>query len=125
MKKKVVIIEDDTWFAQTVAHILQKSGWKVSLAKSGSKGIDLIDEVSPDVVLLDMMLPEVAAPALLNELQSYTDLAQLPIVLCTSMDMTQFSPDVLSSYGIRSVIDKSKHKPQDIVEALEYAIQQD
>lgn len=123
MTKKALIIDDDRWFAEVVEKALQTAGWTTKYAQNGSQGIDAIDQFLPSVLVLDFMLPEISAPALLNELQSHTDLAELPVVLCTSLDTKQLDLSVLKSYGVRAVIDKTKDTPHDIVGAIENAIQ--
>ena len=120
--KKVLIIEDDRWFADSVAKPLHEHGWQTFHAASGREGINAIDNFHPDVLLVDVLLPDVAAPALLNELQSHPDLASLPIVLCTSLDGAHFEASSLKSYGVKKVLDKAKATPHQIVEALEHAI---
>lgn len=118
MSKKVLIIEDDRWLSDTFEKVLQKNGWQTQVASDGEKGIDAIDDFAPDVLLLDFILPGPSASALLNELQSHTDLAGLPVVLCTSLDMKDFDADSLKRYGVRAVLDKTNVQPSEIVEAL-------
>jgi twitching motility two-component system response regulator PilH len=115
---KILLIEDDQWFSYTVVKVLEKEGWQTAVAPDGAEGIDMIDDFEPDAVLLDVMLPSSSAPTLLNELQSHTDLADVPIVLCSSVNT-----ESLRHYGVRSVLDKAKTSPQDIVKALKYAVQ--
>lgn len=119
---KVLIIDDDRWFAETIAKTLHRSGWKTHIAPDGAKGIEAIDSFKPDALLLDVMLPGSTAPAILNELQSHTDLADLPIVLCTSIDSKEFDIDALKSYGVQKVLDKAHAQPSDITKALSDAI---
>ncbi len=121
---KILIIDDDRWFADVVAKTLHGLGWKTFIARDGAKGIDAIDSFDPDAVLLDVMLPGSTAPALLNELQSHTDLADLPVVLCTSVNSSEFDADSLKSYGVKSVLDKAYSEPGDIVKALIHAVDQ-
>lgn len=121
MSKKVLIIEDDRWLSDTFEKVLQKNGWQTQVASDGEKGIDAIDDFTPDVLLLDFILPGPSASALLNELQSHTDLAGLPVVLCTSLDMKDFDADSLKRYGVRAVLDKTNVQPSEIVEALNCA----
>ena len=120
---KVLLIEDDKWFRDTVVKVLQNEGWQTAVAGDGAEGIDMIDDFEPSVVLLDVMLPSATAPTLLNELQSHTDLADLPIVLCTSVDTADFDLESLAHYGVHSVLDKTQTSPKDIVKALKHAVQ--
>ncbi len=120
---KILLIEDDQWFSDTVVKVLKKEGWKTAVAPDGAEGIDMIDDFEPDAVLLDVMLPSSSAPTLLNELQSHTDLADVPIVLCTSVNTDDLDIESLRHYGVRQVLDKAKTSPQDIVKALKHAVQ--
>jgi DNA-binding response OmpR family regulator len=119
---KVLIIDDDRWFADAIAKNLHKAGWQTHISPNAAKGIEAIDDFDPDVLLLDVMLPGSSAPAILNELQSHTDLADLPIVLCTSVNSNEFDLDALKSYGVREVLDKAHSEPDDIAKALSHAI---
>ncbi|MDO8335318.1 MAG: response regulator [Candidatus Saccharibacteria bacterium] len=119
---KVLIIDDDRWFADAVAKNLHKHGWQTHISPDAAKGIEAIDDFKPNALLLDVMLPGSSAPAILNELQSHKDLADLPIVLCTSVHSDQFDLDALKSYGVRTVLDKAHSGPDDILKALQNAI---
>lgn len=119
---KVLIIDDDRWFADSVAKTLAKSDWQTHIEIEGQKGIEAIDEFEPDVLLLDIMLPDVTAPALLNELQSHTDLADVPVILCTSLEAAHLEPESLKSYGVQAILDKAKVRPEEIAEALDRAV---
>lgn len=120
--KKVLIIDDDRWFAETIAKTLHNNGWKTHIAPDGAKGIEAIDSFKPDALLLDVMLPGSTAPAILNELQSHTDLSDLPVVLCTSIKSSEFDLAALKSYGVSTVLDKAHSEPADIIKALSHAI---
>ncbi len=120
--KKVLIVDDDAWLADSYRLILETHGWQVTITKDAASAIDLIDDTQPDVVLLDVMLPGSSAPALLNELQSHSDLAKLPVVLCSSLSLTEHHRSHLENYGVTEVIDKSTTTPEAIVAALGKAI---
>ena len=57
MNKKALVIEDDKNIAELLRLYLEKDGFDVSIAADGGKGLQLAEEESPDVVLLDIMLP--------------------------------------------------------------------
>lgn len=116
---KVLIVEDDPWQRDHVAKALKSAGIASSQTGDGYSALDVIDDVHPDAVLLDMMLPGVNAMALLHELQSHDDLATIPvIVMSASSDATL---DELAPYGVVRVIDKTLAKPDDIVAAVRKA----
>jgi DNA-binding response OmpR family regulator len=119
--KKILIVDDDAWLADSYRLILEQAGWQVTLAPTGAKAIDMIDDSQPHVVLLDIMLPDSSAPALLNELQSHSDLAKLPIILCSSLSLDDHARSQLHHYGVTQVIDKTTTTPEKVVEAAERA----
>ena len=118
MIKKVLIIDDDRWLAENYQLVLETAGWQVTLSETAAEAIDVIDDLQPHIVLLDVMLPWSSAAALLNELQSHSDIASLPIVLCSSLDLSELDPNDLAEYGVRQVIDKTIVTPDQIVNIL-------
>lgn len=113
----VLIIEDDPWFAEQQERVLAGAGFHVERAANGLAGMQLLDKTRPDALLLDVFLPGPNAFVLLHEMQSYTDLSKLPVILCTSI-----APDIALSkvqpYGVRSVLDKETMRPSDLIAAI-------
>lgn len=117
-KDSVLIVEDDSWLADSFKLILQEAGWQVSTVKNPKEALDTIDENLPNVILLDVLLPGVNAFALLHELQSYTDTHKIPVVLCTTLRRHQIDVESLKSYGVAEVLDKSHITPKELVNTL-------
>lgn len=116
-KQTVLVVEDDIWLAEQQVRVLEKAGYIAVSTPHAIAAIERIDDVHPDVLLLDVLLTGSTGYALLHELQSYTDTAQIPIVLCTNL-----APDLkladLSPYGVRRILDKSTMQPEDVVAAI-------
>jgi len=117
----VLLIEDDAWFAEQQSRTLQAAGFIVRHAGDGLAGIEAIDNEQPDIVILDVFLPGPNALVLLHEIKSYSDLASIPIVVCTS-SAADIAPDWLKKYGIASILDKTTMHPQDMVAAVRKAL---
>ena len=56
MSKKALVVEDDINIAELLMLYLEKDGFEVSIAHDGGRGIDMFNEISPDLVLLDLSL---------------------------------------------------------------------
>ena len=56
---KIVMVDDNTDFLFTMQTFLQKNGFEVHTAADGQKGIDLIKKERPDLILLDIMMPDI------------------------------------------------------------------
>lgn len=115
--KKVVVVEDDTWYGEHLLRILQGEGVTCALADHPAKAIDLIDEMQPDAIILDMLLTGSTGFVLLHELQSHSDLASIPVIVCTTiLDSLQMKH--LEPYGVKRALDKTTMHPEDIAVAL-------
>ena len=120
MKKtdiKVLLVEDDPWLAELEMKTLSEAGFLVTHAPHAPSAIVKIDEIQPDVMILDVLLTGSTAFALLHELQSYDDTGELPIILCTNMAESVKLEDV-QSYGVKRIVDKTTMKPDDLVAAV-------
>jgi CheY-like chemotaxis protein len=113
----VLLIEDDTWFAEQQARVLEAAGFQVEHAPHALAAMDVIDAHRPDVLLCDVFLAGPNIFTLLHELRSHGDLASIPIVLCTN-SADQLADEDVTAYGVSSVLDKTTMTPDDIVAAV-------
>lgn len=111
MKKSAVLIEDDIWLAESFRSILSAGNYQVRIVASGYEAIAAIDKEAPDIIVADILLGDHTSFMLFHELQSYEDTAQIPIVLCTSINTAQLKDIDLQSYGIVAVLDKASVTP--------------
>lgn len=113
----ILIVEDDKWFAEQHARVLSMAGYKTFISQHALAAIQAVDDVHPDVIILDVLLTGSTAFALLHELQSYGDTGKMPIVLCTNL-ATEMSLEDLKPYGVKKILDKAVMKPDDVVAAV-------
>ena len=118
---KVLLVEDDPWLAELEVQTLSAAGFEVTHSPHAPSAIVAIDEVQPDVVILDVLLTGTTAFALLHELQSYDDTGKLPIILCTNMAESLNLED-LKAYGVRRIVDKTTMKPDDLIAAVKVVV---
>ena len=86
-QKKILVVEDDIAMREIVVHKLTANGFSVSQAEDGKKGIELISQVKPDIVLLDLMLPEVDGFQVLETIRKNPDptIAKTPIIVLSNL----------------------------------------
>ena len=114
---RVVVVEDDEWLAAHYLRILRRSGYEVYHSLHAAEAIDVI---MPCAIVLDVLLAGTTALALMHELKSHTDLANIPIILATNL-ADQISIDDVVSYGVCQIIDKATMHPDDIINAVRRA----
>lgn len=114
----VLIIEDNFWLGEHYVRLIEQAGWKAVLCDNALDGIDRLDDLSVDVVVMDIFLAGPNGIALLHEMQSHADLNLIPVILVTNaadrLDLGNLSP-----YGVREVLDKVKMVPEDLVAAIQ------
>ncbi len=112
----VLIIEDDVWLGELYEQTLRSAGFATRLASNGHVAIELIDAQLPQVIVLDMLLTGGTGMTLLHELQSYTDTAAIPIIVCSSIN--ELALEDMAAYGVKRLLDKATMHPNDIVTAV-------
>ena len=80
----VLVVEDETTQREMLAYNLEAEGFMVSRAENGEEALLIVDEVSPDVILLDWMLPNVSGIEVCRRLKSRSDTRQTPIIMLTA-----------------------------------------
>ncbi len=84
MSKHVVLVEDETNIAEAIRFLLGRDGWRVKTLANGGNAAEVIRAAKPDLVMLDVMLPEKTGFEILAELRSDDSLADLPILMLTA-----------------------------------------
>jgi CheY-like chemotaxis protein len=85
----VVAIDDDPRAIELVRATLEPEGWTVLGAATGQEGLTLIRERKPSAVLLDLLMPGMDGFEVLEALRADPDTKSVPVVILTSMSMTQ------------------------------------
>jgi two-component system response regulator RegX3 len=80
---KVLIVEDEISFSDALAYLLKKESFEVEVAVNGKEAIDLFNSFSPDLILLDLMIPEVSGTEVCRVIRSTS---QVPIIMLTAKD---------------------------------------
>jgi DNA-binding response OmpR family regulator len=82
--KKILIVEDEADIAQLVKLYLEKDGFRPSIAQTGVEGLKLVKAERPDMVILDLMLPEMDGLEICKKIRLAPDTAMLPILMLTA-----------------------------------------
>jgi len=80
----VLIIEDEEHIVELIKFNLENNGYKVSYAYDGEKGLEIIQNDHPDIVLLDLMIPKIDGIDLCNRVKNNKVLKEIPIIMLTA-----------------------------------------
>ncbi len=87
--KRVVVIEDNEAAARLMSRLLEgRENCEVYLAHNGAAGLNIMREIKPDLVITDLMMPDVDGFTVINTMKSDDDLAHIPIVVVSAKELT-------------------------------------
>lgn len=79
----ILLIDDDKDFSGLAAAHFSKQGYAVTLAEGGRDGLDKAASAAPDIILLDIMMPDMNGIEVLRELNSDPDTSDIPVIILT------------------------------------------
>jgi CheY-like chemotaxis protein len=103
---RALLVDDDDVVRRSVRQTLEPIGWKVSEAKNGLRAIEAISAARPDVIILDLMMPEMDGFEFMDELRGRPDWQDIPVVIITAKDLTDQDRDRLNG-GVERIIQKN------------------
>lgn len=115
--KKVLIIEDDTMISSMYRTKLEQDGYKVTVAENGSEGLEKVKAEIPDIILLDVIMPQLDGFTVLEELRGNMKIS-VPIIMLTNLgtDEDRAKGDKL---GATDYLVKSTLTPTQVSEIVE------
>jgi CheY-like chemotaxis protein len=96
---------------------LEGPQWSVQEAENGREALNRIQESKPDVILLDLMMPEMDGFAVVAALQKEAGWRDIPVIVITSLDLDAKDRARLNS-GVQSVLVKERFQPAELVERI-------
>ncbi len=114
---RILVIDDDPQAIRLLSTILESEGYDVLKAYGGQEGIDLAIAEAPALIILDLAMPEVDGFQVVKRLAEHPGACDIPIVICTAMDLTDEEKDRLNGQ-IQSVIEKTGNVRQKLLDAI-------
>lgn len=85
---KIIVIDDDTAVTDLLAVILRTHGFDVRVTNNSTDGMNLIRDEKFDLVVLDLMMPEMDGFAVMDILRSKPETANIPVIVATAKELT-------------------------------------
>lgn len=117
-KKKILLIEDDSFISQMYDIKFKQTDYDFLVAKDGKEGLQMIKDSKPDIILLDIVLPEIDGFTVLEEIKKDPELSSIPVLLLTNLGQQENIQKGLS-LGAKDYIVKAHSTPQEVVEKVQ------
>jgi CheY-like chemotaxis protein len=114
---RILLVEDDADQRHRLRGWLEGEQWVVQEAANGRDALALLRDARPDVILLDLMMPEMDGFAVVAALQKEPRWRDIPVVVVTARDLDTADRERLNS-GVQSVLVKETFRPADLVERI-------
>ena len=118
---KIAIIEDDTVINQMYRMKFEADGFEVQLADNGRRGVALVETFQPDLILMDLSMPQMGGAEALAEIRSHDWGKDTPVIILTNLGEEE-APKGLRDLGIHSYIVKADLTPRQVVSRAKEAL---
>ena len=89
--KKILIVDDDLDVRIYVRTLFETSGYTPIVTRNGKEGLEKAKELSPDLIILDVMMPEAGGVSMYRELKTDQELKNIPVIMLTGIGEKSFS----------------------------------
>lgn len=118
---KIAIVEDDGVIRQMYRMKFEGEGFEVETAENGKDGVALVQHMKPDIILLDMHMPEMDGVTALTKIRAEKWGKDIPVIVLTNLGEEE-SPKNLRALGINGYIVKADFTPRQVVARVKDAL---
>ena len=117
----VLLVEDDVETRRIMAHALEKAGWQVSEASNGQEALNMMPDVQPRLILLDLMMPVMDGFGFLAAMRARPEWEQIPVIVITAKDLSREDRSRLSGC-VEEVLEKNAYTRDQLLKHVHEAV---
>jgi signal transduction histidine kinase/CheY-like chemotaxis protein len=112
--EKVLVVEDDQPTRELIRRLLEREGWSVAEAENGRVALDRLSYEQPELILLDLMMPEVDGFEFVSKLQASAEWHRIPVIVVTAKDITQEDRALLNGH-VEKILQKGVYNREGLL----------
>ena len=117
MPKKILIVEDETALLYALQSQLSVAGYKVMIADDGKKALKVVNQSKPDIIVLDIILPEMDGWTFLKEIKQNPQTKDIPVIIISNLsDEASHSRGI--KLGAKDYLAKINYSIDELVERI-------
>ncbi|MFQ3629795.1 MAG: response regulator [Cyanobacteriota bacterium] len=110
----ILVVEDDATNRDLLRQLLEKEHWQVIEAENGRVALEKLQTIQPELILLDLMMPELDGFGFVAELQRHDEWRSLPVIIITAKDITAEDQFRLRGY-VEQILQKGAYSQEDLL----------
>ena len=118
---RILSIEDEPGMSSLIQLIFERQGHHVISVKSGEFGLEMLKSLQPDVLLLDLMLPDIDGWDIYRQMKEDEELARLPVIIVAARDAKQDAKHGRSVIGNDRYVEK-QFEVKELIKAVNQAL---
>jgi CheY-like chemotaxis protein len=119
--KKILIIEDDQVMANVYRNKLAVEGYKAEVAFDGESGLKIMRTFEPQLILLDLVLPDISGVEVIKEIRRQTPFAKIPVIVFSNTYLTNVIQEAWRA-GANKCLSKANCTPKDLIDVVRQTI---
>jgi len=119
--KKILLIEDEDIIVELLSKKLSQENYELYLAKNGREGLEKMNVVKPDLVLLDIIMPEMDGFEFLEKISQNTELKNIPVIIISNSGQP-VELNRAKNLGAKDWLIKTKFNPQEVIDKVKNQI---
>ena len=117
MPKKILLVEDEEIMIDLLQKKLTKEGYETSVARDGQEGLEMMKEVKPDLILLDIIMPKMGGFEVMEEMAKIKELKKIPVIVISNSGQP-VELDRAQKLGAKDWLIKTEFDPQEVIEKV-------
>lgn len=118
---KILFIEDEPGLQKALSESLTEAGYEILSALDGQTGLDLAKKETPDLILLDLILPQKTGFEILKELKQNQNTHAIPVIILSNLEQTEEVGKALE-LGATTYLVKTNYHLTEVVQKIEEAL---
>ncbi len=117
---KILLVEDDMILAEMYQAKFELEGHDMKVVNNGEDCLKLLKNYTPDLILLDILMPKLNGFHVLKEIKKQPNLRQIPIILLTNLGQAEvdMNQELAHALGVNDYLIKSHHTPDEVVDKV-------
>lgn len=115
--KKILLIEDEEIMVDLLQKKLTKEGYEISVARNGEEGLKTAREISPNLILLDIIMPKMGGFEVMEEMAKDKKLKEIPVIIISNSGQP-VELDRAQKLGAKDWLIKTEFDPREVVDKV-------